>query len=342
MADSARVESLELLTGFQTVLWKFQASVNSALGDAESELRRTTLWLEIEQDTYWKDQIRKRHTAVERAKEAVRMKKLFKDHSGHPQSAVEEQKELQRATARLAEAQQKLANVRKWIGALQKEVELYKGSVQRLATSVESLVPQAVSHLDRLVTELQAYAAVATETSVGTAGESLEYAGAIAGGGMSRGTPSELGSDAGASVPKLVIPTPKQREDALRIDALDITLAALSQQQLSTLAAMDVVRQEIDQEQSITIGQALGQAGCIVLVHCEPGFLADSGWCAVPVDVAGGPWRSMRVADLMIRRPDWRELLKLPVGFSVIVDKDGVAELKDPQGRNIWALPEKP
>ncbi len=341
MAESARVESLELLTGFQTVLWKFQASVNAALGDAESELRRIMLWLEIEQDTFWKDQIRKRQTAIERAKEAVRMKKLFKDHSGRPQSAVEEQKELHRAMARLAEAEQKLANVRKWVRALQKEVELYKGSVQRLATSVESLVPQGVAHLERLVAELQAYAAVATEGAAGEGGGILESTNYSSGGNMSRGTPSDQVSDMAGPRRQLVIPTPREREDAPRLTELDISLSAISQKQLSTIAAMNMAWVDVDLEFRIIIGQALGKAGRIALVHLEPGFMGDSGWCAVPVDVAAGPWGAMRVADVLIRRPDWRELLKLPVGFSVILDKDGVAELKDPQGRDMWPLREK-
>jgi hypothetical protein len=225
--SSARVESLEALTGFQKVLWKFQTDANAALGDAESELRRTLLWLELEQDSFWKDQIRKRQTAVERAKEAVRMKMLFKDHSGRPQSAVEEQKELQRATARLAEAEQKSANVRRWVQSLQKEIELYKGAVQRLATSVESLVPAGIAHLDRLIADLQAYSAVTAEVPSGGPVGAVASAPAGGVGGMARGTPSDQADECDSKISGADIPTIDQRNSAPTMKAFQCVVPML-------------------------------------------------------------------------------------------------------------------
>lgn len=331
--STARVESLEALTGFQKVLWKFQTDANAALGDAESELRRTLLWLELEQDSFWKDQIRKRQTAVERAKEAVRMKTLFKDHSGRPQSAVEEQKELQRALARLAEAEQKNANVRRWVLSLQKEIELYKGSVQRLATSVESLVPAGIAHLDRLVADLQAYSAVTTEVSSGGPA-AVESAAASGGGGMARGTPSDQ-ADAGENrIPCPDIPTIDQRDNAPNIDTFQCSLPILDEAHLSALKAVPCERNAPDPEMKITIRHASGTAKELILVHVKPGSPSDSGWCIVPRGSSSGPWESIAVGDLVRMRPDWRDLLKLPVGFSVILDVRGGVEVKDLEERD--------
>ena len=60
-------------------------------------------WLEREQQQHWTTQIRKRTEIVGRCKEAVRMKKLFKDSSGRTQSALDEEKALAIALKRLAE-----------------------------------------------------------------------------------------------------------------------------------------------------------------------------------------------------------------------------------------------
>src|SRR4051812_16115313 len=126
MAQGARVDSVETLKAFKVALWKFQEAGQVALGDAESEMTRVLMWVENEQDAYWRGQIRKAEETVSRCKEAVRMKTVFKDATGRQQSAVDEQKALQIAMKRLAEAQSKLVVVRRWVRQLQKEIELYK------------------------------------------------------------------------------------------------------------------------------------------------------------------------------------------------------------------------
>src|SRR3954470_18833827 len=82
VAEVARVHNLEALKRFKHALWKFQETINVALTDAESDMQRTSIWLETEQRTYWIAQHRKRHEAVEKAKQAVREKQLYKDATG--------------------------------------------------------------------------------------------------------------------------------------------------------------------------------------------------------------------------------------------------------------------
>ena len=160
MAEGARVDSIDALKLFKVALFKFQDAATVALGDAESDMNRVLMWLETEQDAFWRGQIRKRQEAVARAREAVRMKTVFKDATGRQQSAVDEEKALQVALRRVAEAEQKLVSVRRWSRVLQKEIELYKGSVQRLATSVQSEIPVAAAHLESLAAKLGAYLSV--------------------------------------------------------------------------------------------------------------------------------------------------------------------------------------
>ena len=339
MAESARVESVDLLTGFQAVLWKFQAAANAALEDADSELRRTMLWLEIEQESFWKDQTRKRQTAVERAKEAVRMKKLFKDHSGRPLSAVEEQKELQLAIVRLTEAQQKLANVRRWTRALQKEVELYKGSVQRLATSVESLVPAGVAHLERLVAELQAYTAIATPGSVSSESTGgFTAAPAADGAVMSRGSQGQEDQAGKRAENEPVLPSPDERRTASPQKDWPFSAPALTESQRNAIDALSNDSVTLNVEAKVTFAELTdNQLRPLMLLRSEPVSLDDTGWSLTPLGTAHGPWRSITVAELVQISPEWLKILKLPVGFSVILKAQGTAEIKDLQGRDVGA-----
>jgi len=172
MTGPARVESIDVIRAFRASLFKFAEVANTALSDAEGEMSRTLVWLETEQLNYWQGQIRKRSEIVSRALEAVRQKKLFKDSSGRTPSAVDEEKALARAQRALAEAESKLVAVRQWTRKLEKEVNLYKGSVQRFATSVQVDIPAAGSRLDSMLESLDLYVtlkAEATEAAVAPA-----------------------------------------------------------------------------------------------------------------------------------------------------------------------------
>jgi hypothetical protein len=169
MGESARVESIEALEIFKRALWKFQEAANVALGDAEAESHHVMRWLENEQRSYWQDQIRKRQELVARASEAVRQKKLFKDSTGKTPSAIEEEKALQLAKRRLEEAEQKLMNVRRYTPLLQKEIQTYKGSVQRFATSVQADLPAAAHQLTALLIKLEEYVAIKPEDATSAA-----------------------------------------------------------------------------------------------------------------------------------------------------------------------------
>src|SRR3954462_2439223 len=115
MSDFARVDSIDALRDFRAALWKFAEVAQVAMGDAESELSRTLMWLENEQTSYWAGQVRKRQMAVSAATEKLREKKLFKDASGRIPSAVDEEKALKIAKARLEQAEEKQAAVKKYI-----------------------------------------------------------------------------------------------------------------------------------------------------------------------------------------------------------------------------------
>jgi hypothetical protein len=161
MAETAKVESIDALKSFKRALIKFAQAASVALGDAESEIHRAQLWLETEQRSHWTHQVRLRTEIVARAKEAVRMKKLFKDAAGSRQSAVEEEKALQIAQRKLAEAETKVIAVRRYLAQLQKDYHVFKGSIQRFATAVEVDVPTAAHKLDALTRSLEAYVSAA-------------------------------------------------------------------------------------------------------------------------------------------------------------------------------------
>jgi hypothetical protein len=125
--EGAKVSSIDALRMFRAALIKFAETTGSALTDADADVRSTLIWLERDQSTYWKGQIRKRHDALERAKEALRHKQLYKGPAGGRQSDVDEQKMVSKCKAALMEAEQKLLAVKKSIVKLNKSMSDFLG-----------------------------------------------------------------------------------------------------------------------------------------------------------------------------------------------------------------------
>ena len=188
MSTGAHVDSIDALKSFRVALIKFAEEANVALATAESELQRTIGWLERDQLSFWQMQIRKRQELLGRAQEALRMKKLFPDASGRFPTPIEEEKAVRRAKAILEEAEQKLANTKRWGRTLQREAMNYKGGVARLSTWVGSEVPVAISRLDRMVSNLEAYVALRAPGGYSPVRDASAEAfrGAPVGGGMTR------------------------------------------------------------------------------------------------------------------------------------------------------------
>jgi len=209
MAELARVHNLDVLRKFKHALWKFQETANVALTDAESDLQRTSIWLETEQRTYWNGQLRKRHEAVQKAREKVQEKQLYKDATGHRSSAVDEMKILQAAQRALAEAEQKVAAIKKFIPKMQKQTQMYRGGVQRFASTVQSDLPVAVDRLDQMLATLEAYVSfgsgappeLATSTASSPQGGSVSVVEPP--GGMTRPTPAPTDPRPAANLPTL-------------------------------------------------------------------------------------------------------------------------------------------
>jgi hypothetical protein len=161
MANAARVHQIDALRQFKADLLKFAQDAQAALDDANGEIQRTVQWLERDQRAHWLGQRRIRHDRVEQCKEALRLKKLYKDSSGRFPNPVDEERALARAKAELEEAQRKILAVERWTTQLHKEILLYKGSIQGIATTLSSDVPVAAAQLEQWWQVLQSYVAAA-------------------------------------------------------------------------------------------------------------------------------------------------------------------------------------
>ena len=164
MPEGARIYSTDALSIFRAALIKFAEMGNVALSSSDSDIDRVLGWLERDQTSYWAMQVRKRHAIVLEWEDAVRQKRLYKNVDGTSKSAVDEQKALQKAKPRRGRGDRKNRQSEKMrsVQLLRKESMMFKGRVQRLATSLQSDIPQAIHSLDNMLTHIDAYLQVQT------------------------------------------------------------------------------------------------------------------------------------------------------------------------------------
>jgi len=364
MSERARVDSIDAIRQFKIALWKFQESANAALGDAEGELQRVLVWLETEQHTYWSGQIRKRHDAVEKAKEAVRHKKIFRDATGSLPSAAEEEKALAVAQRRLVEAEQKLVNVRRYTRVLQKEIQLYKGSVQRFASDVQSDLPAAAAHLESLTAKLDAYVSL-------TAGQAdISSAAAVSGMSMARAEKAEESPPLRYNPPDKIARAGAQRWEGGELPLPAVTLEDDHKRLVQSFANESSLFpspgtsgegqgggdwKEADNPMKpplqpspgvpgegekvsgrVVIGPVAGEAP-VYFHRLATDAAGDSGWYFGPADGSTPQllW-SVSVNELLEQRPELKPLLALPVKFSGMIDDGGLVAVWNDRGVRAW------
>lgn len=344
MSETARIDSIAELRAFRVALIKFADACNVALGDAESDVARALSWVERDQLSYWTGQLAKRADLVERAKEAVRMKKLFRSPTGGQQSYVEEEKALRVAIRLHEEAGQKIVACKQWTRRLQKEMMLYKGGVTRFTSVLGGDVPRALARLDAMAGSLEEYAA-------------LSSGGGAAGGPGGAGTFRPAGEDAVSMsrsadrVPDRVgvtdvsalrdnVPSPETRAAAPIADIREEpwSLPPLAADARQRITALKQAGPPVGGDDRLVVAKGAWSAQRIYLERRPPAAPGDSGWYVASAQSVGiVALNAVRVEELLESRPDFREMLGLPEGFLVLIDADGIRSILTPQGGDLWA-----
>jgi hypothetical protein len=339
MAQGARIYSTDALGIFRAALIKFAESGNSALTSADSDIERVIGWLERDQTTFWAGQVRKRHERVLQLEDAVRQKRLFKDVDGTTKSPVDEMKMLAAAKRAEDEAVQKTVAVKRALGHLRKEAMMYKGRVQKLATTLQSDIPMAVHSLDAMMDHIEAYLQVQSTGQGINLGNSTEQ--------ISRAAGSEK---VGWERLRDQTPKPDRRESAtFTLIGADHPIhqpwkaGVMQEWQVKTLAGLGIERVLPDPDARVVLHPDVWTNGKIYLERMEPTGEADSGWYIGPATdnpTPGDPpaYISVRLGDVIQARPDFKELLGLPPTTLVVLDTGGPIAMFDQLGLDIWAL----
>ncbi len=349
MNGSARVHSIEVLQDFRAALCEFGQGASTALEEAVSEVQRVLMWLKLEQRPYWQGELRRRNEAYAQAKLALKRKRdLETSPLGGHYSYVDERKAVALAERRVAEAETRYRNVQRWAMKLEDEAFTFKTVLRGLLDTVELDLPTALSDIDAMVIALEKYLSVAPPAESAFPGEpgvaSMTTVTEEAG---SRQADSGGAAEAVLDYQSLRQRTPgaAERRGAGQSDVASdwAGIGALDEQQRRRVSSVAIVAGSPENGQRVVVARGVGRQSRVYIERVISTGPDDSGWfvgSALAWEADGGQepaaCEAISVGQLLQRRPDFAELLRLPAGFLVVLDSKGLEAIVNPAGKTLW------
>lgn len=165
MTSNAHVRSIDSVERFRAAFSQFGEESGQALDEIRMELDRFVEWLEHDQTSYWKNEVRRCEAKVAEATVDLHRARSATIDPEHTPSCLQEQKVLQVAKERLLATEEKLQLVKRWVPAIQQAARDYHTQIAPLVNYLTYEHPQGVNNLRQLIARLEDYLAVAAPSS---------------------------------------------------------------------------------------------------------------------------------------------------------------------------------
>jgi hypothetical protein len=162
MPEQARVTSLEALERFRANLIVFLDEAHRSVDEVQDEVRRTRMWVQLEQRGFWEREIRKRQQKLDAAEQELLSAKL----SGLRDNVRAQEEAVRKARRAVREGEEKHRNVRRWTRDFDHFVEPMTRKLEGLRHYLDSDLPKALSFLLQAQRTLEAYADIEAPRAV--------------------------------------------------------------------------------------------------------------------------------------------------------------------------------
>lgn len=156
MQTQAKVSSLDALDAFRSSLIIFIERARHILDDVQHDVHRTRAWLELEQQPHWQKEIRVRSRALAQAEQELLTVRL----SDQAEAVRDRRRTVDRARAKLREAEGSLEQTRRWFRQFDREIDPRIRTTHLLRQSLDVDLVKAVALLTETSRVLADYAAV--------------------------------------------------------------------------------------------------------------------------------------------------------------------------------------
>ena len=156
MPEKDHVSSIDAIESFRAALLIYLSKTRPMLDDAAGEVVRTREWLRNDRRMYWENQLRRRTSDLEQARQAL----FSAEISNLRAPSSSELLAVQRAKRAVDEAEERLKTIKRWIRDLDNHVEPLVKQLEQLRTVLSNDLPKAVAYLTQVIKMLDAYANV--------------------------------------------------------------------------------------------------------------------------------------------------------------------------------------
>ncbi|MGE3820433.1 MAG: hypothetical protein AB7I30_13545 [Isosphaeraceae bacterium] len=164
MSQTAKVRSVESIRDFKVAMNNFVEEARNALSSVEMEVRRVRDWVQRDQYSYWQSQVKRRNEQVSMARTELHRRRLSQQNSDAI-SDTEQKENLREAERRLAQAEEKVKIVKKWIPILEHEIAKYHSCSQPLGDCLAGSLQNSLALLERVIRSLESYLDLAPPTA---------------------------------------------------------------------------------------------------------------------------------------------------------------------------------
>jgi hypothetical protein len=160
MSGQADVKSIDTLAFVKAALAAYAHESGQALAEVEIEGRRAVEWITVDRAEFWKAEVRRSSDLVNQAMKDLEHCRTFKKVGDNQPSCIEEKKALEKAKARLAFAEQKLAAVRRWTPVVLQQFRETGVRMVHFREIIDGQLPKAIARMERMLKSLDAYKSV--------------------------------------------------------------------------------------------------------------------------------------------------------------------------------------
>ena len=154
MAQQAKVTSLEALEAFRVNLIIFLNQAHRCVDEVLDEVRRTRVWLQTDQRLHWEGLLRKRRKLLHLAQQELMSTKL----SGLRDTTTTQEAAVRKAKQAVAEAEEKLRNIKTWVRSYDHHAEPLTRRVESLRQLLNFDMPKGIAFLLQAQKTLESYA----------------------------------------------------------------------------------------------------------------------------------------------------------------------------------------
>lgn len=153
MADQARISNLDAIETFRTAMVVFSSKARQSVEMAMDAVKKTRVWLNVEQPAFWAAQIKQRQKKLDQAQQELMSARM----SEFVDAPTVQQMAVRKARAALEDAQAKLERTKAWARDYDRTVAPMERKLDAMRDYVDTDLAVATAHLVEIQKILQAY-----------------------------------------------------------------------------------------------------------------------------------------------------------------------------------------